>query len=142
VDAHLEAERRLGFHTLEGHGGFQPRVEATKRALLSFLIDARERGKAVAAYGAPGKGNTLLNYCGIRTDLISYAVDRSTYKRGRFTPGTHIPIFAPDRLAQTRPDYIVILPWNLRDEIVGQLAYAREWGAEFVVPIPHVAVLA
>jgi hypothetical protein len=115
-------------------------VAETKRGLLDFLIRARRAGSSVAGYGAPGKGNTLLNYCGIRTDLLDYTVDRNPYKHGRFTPGTHIPIHPPSRLAETRPDYILILPWNLSDEIMAQLAYAREWGARFVVPIPEVTV--
>jgi SAM-dependent methyltransferase len=133
-----EFERRLG--ELSGYDSFGPRVEATKRALLRFLIDVRERGKRVAAYGAPGKGNTLLNYCGIRADLVDYTVDRNPHKVGMFLPGTHIPIFAPDRIARTRPDYVLILPWNLKDEITAQLEYVREWGAKFVVPIPEVEV--
>jgi len=130
-----------GFRTIARYRPFAARVEETKRALLDFLIDARRAGKTVAAYGAPGKGNTLLNYCGIRTDFVDYAVDRNPYKHGRFTPGTHIPIHPPERLRETRPDYILILPWNLKDEIVAQLAYAREWGAKFVVPIPAVDVI-
>ena len=103
---------------------------------MRYLIDQREAGRTVAAYGAPGKGNTLLNYCGIRTDLVAYAVDRNPYKHGRFTPGTHIPIHPPEHLARTRPDVILILPWNLKDEIATQLEYTREWGATLVVPVP------
>jgi hypothetical protein len=136
-----ERERRAGFHDPAGYGGFEERVRATKRDLLAFLIDAKARGKSVAAYGAPGKGNTLLNYCGIRTDFLDYAVDRNPYKHGRFLPGTHIPVHPPERLAETKPDYILILPWNLRDEIVKQLAYTREWGAKCVVPIPRLEVI-
>jgi SAM-dependent methyltransferase len=134
-------EEAAGFHDAGGYGGFEERVRATKRDLLAFLIDAKARGKSVAAYGAPGKGNTLLNYCGIRTDFLDYAVDRNPYKHGRFLPGTHIPVYAPEKLAETKPDYILILPWNLRDEIVKQLAYAREWGAKFVVPIPRLEII-
>jgi hypothetical protein len=130
-----------GFRTIARYRSFSAQVEETKRNLLEFLIQARRDGKTVAAYGAPGKGNTLLNYCGIRTDFVEYAVDRNPYKHGRYTPGTHIPIHAPERLRQTRPDYILILPWNLKDEIVAQLAYVREWGAKFVVPIPRVEVI-
>jgi hypothetical protein len=130
-----------GFRTITRYRPFAERVEETKRALLEFLIGARRAGRTVAAYGAPGKGNTLLNYCGIRADFVDYAVDRNPYKHGRFTPGTHIPIHPPERLRETRPDYILILPWNLKDEIVAQLAYAREWGAKFVVPIPTVEVI-
>jgi hypothetical protein len=136
-----ETERRAGFHDVRGYGGFEERVRATKRKLLAFLIDARGRGKSVAAYGAPGKGNTLLNYCGIRSDFLDYAVDRNPYKHGRFLPGTHVPVHPPARLAETRPDYILILPWNLRDEIAQQLDYTREWGARLVVPIPELEVL-
>jgi C-methyltransferase C-terminal domain len=115
-------------------------VAETKRGLLEFLVKAKRAGASVAGYGAPGKGNTLLNYCGIRGDFLDYTVDRNPYKHGRFTPGTHIPIHPPERLAETRPDYILILPWNLKDEIIAQLADAREWGARFVVPIPEVTV--
>ena len=125
---------------MERYASFAPRVEETKRALLDFLIETRRAGKSVAAYGAPGKGNTLLNYCGIRTDFVDYAVDRNPYKHGRYTPGTHIPIFPPERIRETRPDYVLILPWNLKDEITEQLAYVREWGGRFVVPIPSVDV--
>ena len=134
------AEEAHGFRTMERYASFAPRVEETKRALLDFLIETRRAGKSVAAYGAPGKGNTLLNYCGIRTDFVDYAVDRNPYKHGRYTPGTHIPIFPPERIRETRPDYVLILPWNLKDEITEQLAYVREWGGRFVVPIPRVDV--
>jgi SAM-dependent methyltransferase len=136
-----ERERELGFDRLEGHTRFAPRVMETKWRLLEFLIDCRRRGKRVAGYGAPGKGNTLLNYCGIRTDLLDFTVDRNPYKHGQFLPGTHIPIRAPEALDEARPDYILILPWNLKDEIVNQLEYTREWGARCVVPIPEVEVL-
>ena len=112
-----------------------------KWTLLEFLIECRRGGKRVAGYGAPGKGNTLLNYCGIRADLLEFTVDRNPYKQGQYLPGTHIPIRHPEALEQARPDFIVILPWNLTEEIVGQLSYAREWGARFVVPIPKVEVL-
>ncbi len=142
VPALRERERAAGYHELTGYDGFAERVAATKRDLLEFLVDARRSGARVAAYGAPGKGNTLLNYCGIRTDLLEFAVDRNPYKHGRYTPGTHIPIFSPDELAERRPDFILILPWNLRREILEQLDYARSWGARFVVPIPHLEVIA
>jgi hypothetical protein len=135
-----DRERALGFDTLEGHLGFTAKVEETKWSLLEFLIEKRREGKRIAGYGAPGKGNTLLNYCGIRTDLLEYTVDRNPYKQGLHLPGTHIPIERPERLTETRPDFILVLPWNLRDEIVAQLSYAREWGARFVVPIPAVEV--
>jgi hypothetical protein len=141
VEALLERERALGFDTLGGHSGFSPRVEETKWRLLEFLIECRREGKRVAGYGAPGKGNTLLNYCGIRTDLLEFTVDRNPYKQGQFLPGTHIPIRHPDALEQARPDYILILPWNLKEEIVAQLSNVREWGARCVVPIPEVEVL-
>jgi hypothetical protein len=137
----LELERSLGYDTLEGHAAFTAKVEETKWALLEFLIAKRREGKRVVGYGAPGKGNTLLNYCGIRADLLAYTVDRNPYKQGQFLPGTHIPILHPDVLEQDRPDYILILPWNLKQEIVSQLDYARAWGARFVVPIPRVEEL-
>ena len=136
-----DRERGLGFDTLEAHRSFSAQVHETKWRLLEFLIAKRREGKRIAGYGAPGKGNTLLNFCGIRTDLLEYTVDRNPYKQGMFLPGTHIPIKHPEALEQDRPDYIVILPWNLKEEIVQQLAYAREWGAKFVVPIPEVEVL-
>jgi SAM-dependent methyltransferase len=141
VAALRERERAGGYHELGGYDGFAERVAGTKRDLLEFLIDARRSGARVAGYGAPGKGNTLLNYCGIRTDLLEFTVDRNPYKHGRYTPGTHIPIFAPEQLAERRPDFILILPWNLRREILDQLAYARAWGARFVVPIPHLEII-
>lgn len=134
-------ERAFGLGSLQGYGGFERRVRDTKNKLLRFLIDAREAGRTVAGYGAPGKGNTLLNYCGIRTDYLDYTVDRSPYKQGRYTPGTHIPILAPERIRETRPDYVLILPWNLEREITRSMAYIREWGGRFVVPIPSVRVL-
>jgi SAM-dependent methyltransferase len=134
-------ERGLGFDTLEAHLAFTAQVEETKWSLLEFLIAKRREGRRIAGYGAPGKGNTLLNYCGIRTDLLEYTVDRNPYKQGQFLPGTHIPIRHPEALEQDRPDYILVLPWNLKEEIVAQLEYAREWGARFVVPIPRVEVL-
>jgi C-methyltransferase C-terminal domain len=136
-----ERERGLGFDSLEAHRSFSHQVNETKWRLLEFLIARRREGKRIAGYGAPGKGNTLLNFCGIRTDLLEYTVDRNPYKQGQFLPGTHIPIRHPEALEQDRPDYILILPWNLKEEIVEQLAYAREWGAQFIVPIPEVQVL-
>ncbi len=137
----LQREQQKGYDQLGVYLSFTEKVIEVKHRLLEFLIAARREGKQVAGYGAPGKAATLLNYCGIREDLISYTVDRNPYKHGRFMPGVHIPVFAPERLAETRPDYIVILPWNLKDEIVAQLAYTRDWGARFVVPIPEVGVL-
>lgn len=133
-------EEAAGLARIETYGRFDEKVKETKRKLLAFLIEAKRRGKSIAGYGAPGKGNTLLNYCGIRSDFVDYTVDRNPYKHGRFLPGTHIPIFPPERLRQTRPDLIFILPWNLREEIVEQLSYAREWDARCFVPIPEVQI--
>ncbi len=133
-------EEAAGFSRLETYLSFAKKVEETKRNLLRFLIKAKREGKSIAGYGAPGKGNTLLNYCGIRTDFIDYTVDRNPYKHGKYTPGTHIPIYDPEKISETKPHYIFILPWNLKDEIMKQLAYAQEWGAQFVVPIPEVKV--
>lgn len=135
----LELQRGLG--SLAGYESFSPRVEETKRKLLKFLIECKERGRSVAGYGAPGKGNTLLNYCGIRTDLLEYTVDRNPHKWGKFLPGTHIPVLSPEQIEATKPDYILILPWNLKQEITQQLEYVRAWGGQFVVPIPEVQVL-
>jgi SAM-dependent methyltransferase len=136
-----ECEIAAGFTRIECYSGFSEKVKETKRKLLEFLIQAKREGKSIAGYGAPGKGNTLLNYCGIRTDFLDYTVDRNIHKQGKFLPGTHIPIFHPDRIRETRPDYILILPWNLKDEIRQQMAYVREWGGKLVVPIPEVRVL-
>ena len=141
VTSLMEQEAQFGLGRLETYSHFRAQVEETKRALLSFLIEAKRQGRSVVGYGAPGKGNTLLNYCGIRTDFLDYTVDRNPYKHGRLLPGTHIPIYAPERIKETRPDYVLILPWNLRDEIVQQLSYIREWGGRFVIPIPQVEVL-
>ena len=140
VEAVRALEREWGLDSLDGYDGFRPHVEELKRDLLEFLIGARRAGQRVAGYGAPGKGNTLLNYCGIRTDLLEYTVDRNPYKHGLALPGTHIPIYPPDRLAETKPDFVLILPWNLRGEICAQLSYVRDWGGRFVVPIPAVEV--
>ncbi len=133
-------EESLGYRNLETYSRFAEQVKETKRKLLEFLIHAKRSGKRIAGYGAPGKGNTLLNYCAIRTDFLDYTVDRNPYKHGRYLPGTHIPIFPPDRIRETRPDYVLILPWNLKDEIIKQTAYIREWGGKFVVPIPEVQI--
>lgn len=141
VTALRQREQELGFDRLETYTAFDGQVKETKRKLLDFLIKVRREGKTVVGYGAPGKGNTLLNYCGIRTDFIDYTVDRNPYKHGKFLPGTHIPIYPTDRIAQTKPDYVLILPWNLKDEIVNQLGYIREWGGRCVVPIPEVSVI-
>jgi SAM-dependent methyltransferase len=142
VQALRAREATAGFRQLARYTSFTEQVHETKRRLLEFLIGARRRGKSVVGYGAPGKGNTLLNYCGIRTDFLDYTVDRNPYKHGKFTPGTHIPIFAPDRILETRPDYVLLLPWNLKDEIMEQMAEIRAWGGQFVVPIPDVKVYA
>jgi hypothetical protein len=133
-------EQAWGVDDLETYAAFAERTRVVKRDLLDFLIGATRDGKTVAGYGAPGKGNTLLNYCGIRTDLLAYTVDRNPYKQGTYTPGARIPVYAPEHVAQTRPDYLLILPWNLRDEIAGQMAGIREWGGQFVVPIPRLEV--
>ena len=141
VKAVLDAEEAVGLHTVAGHAGFAGEVLQIKSDLVGFLIDAAREGKSVAGYGAPGKGNTLLNHCGIRSDLLAYTVDRSLVKQGKFLPGTHIPIYAPERLAETKPDYILVLPWNLREEISEQLGYVRSWGGRLVFPIPALEVV-
>ncbi len=141
LDELRHREESAGLTRPDGYGSFTEKVEETKRKLLEFLINAKRAGKRVVGYGAPGKGNTLLNYCGIRTDFLDYTVDRNPYKHGKFLPGTHVPIHPPDRIRQTRPDYVLILPWNFRDEIVRQMAYIREWGGRFIVPIPEVREL-
>jgi len=133
-------EAAWGITNLTPYRAFGKKVEATKRNILQFLIEARETGKSIAGYGAPGKGNTLLNYCGIRTDLLDYTVDRNPYKQGKYTPGTRIPIFPPEHIRETKPDFLFILPWNLKDEVIAQNAFIREWGGRFVVPIPEVHV--
>lgn len=130
-----------GFLTLACYRGFDEQVKETKRKLLTFLIEVKRQGKSVVAYGAPGKGNTLLNYCGIRTDFLDFAVDANPYKHGKYTPGTRIPILPPAKIKEARPDYVLILPWNLKDEISRQAAYISEWGGKFVVPIPEVRVI-
>jgi C-methyltransferase C-terminal domain len=134
-------EDDAGLHGLAAYREFSERVRRVKRRLLQFLIEARDDGKSVVGYGAPAKGNTLLNYCGIRTDFVDYTVDRSPHKQGRVLPGVHIPIFDPERIRETRPDYLLILPWNLQAEIIEQMAHIRSWGGRFVVPIPEVQVL-
>ena len=140
VEELLQLERKSGLDTMAAYEGFARQVKETKFALLDFLLSAAREGKKVAGYGAPGKSATLLHYCGIGKDLIQYTVDRSPHKQGRVLPGTHIPIFHPDRIRETKPDYVIILPWNLKDEIMQQLQFIREWGGRFVVPIPRVAI--
>jgi C-methyltransferase C-terminal domain/Putative zinc binding domain/Methyltransferase domain len=135
-----QRELDYGFTKMETYRNFAAQVEETKRKLLEFLIKVKREGKTVVGYGAPGKGNTLLNYCGIRTDFLDYTVDRNPYKHGKFLPGTHIPIYSPDKIAQTKPDYVLILPWNFKDEIMQQMAFIRDWGGQFLVPIPEVTV--
>ncbi|WP_347258889.1 class I SAM-dependent methyltransferase [Methylocaldum sp.] len=137
----LDAEKRAGLDRLDAYRSFAEQVKETKRALLEFLIRVKREGKSVVGYGAAAKGNTLLNYCGIRSDFLDYVVDRNPHKQGRFLPGSHIPIVAPERIGETRPDYVLILPWNIRKEIVEQMASIREWGGRFVVPVPRVEVL-
>lgn len=141
VVALREREQGLGYAGLDLYKSFAEKVMATKRDILEFMIKAKREGKAIVGYGAPAKGNTLLNYCGIRTDMISYTVDRSPHKQGHFLPGTRIPIYGPEKISETRPDYVVILPWNLKDEIVKQMSHIREWGGKFVVLIPEVKII-
>ncbi len=139
VGSLLSAEAAAGLDRLEGHLGFDDRVRATKRGLLRFLLGAVERGETVVGYGAPAKGNTLLNYCGVGTDFVDYTVDRNPEKQGTWLPGSRIPVHAPERIAETRPDWVLILPWNLKEEIASQMAEVREWGGRFVVAVPEVA---
>ena len=136
----LSREKNAGIEALDCYASLGEQVKETKRKLLAFLIEAKRKGKSIAGYGAPGKGNTLLNYCAIRSDFLDYTVDRSPHKQGKFLPGTHIPIFSLDKIKETRPDYVLILPWNLKAEIMEQIAYIRAWGGRFVVPIPEVTV--
>jgi C-methyltransferase C-terminal domain/Putative zinc binding domain/Methyltransferase domain len=133
-------EQRLGLTSMDYYAAFAERVKETKRKLLDFLIQAKRAGKSIVGYGAPGKGNTLLNYCGIRTDFLDYTVDRNPYKQGKFLPGTHIPIYPPTQIAETKPDYVLILPWNFKDEVMEQMGHIRAWGGQFVTPIPEVRV--
>ena len=135
-----ERELAAGVNTLAYYAQFAEQVRETKRRLVEFLIQAKREGKRVVGYGAPGKGNTLLNYCGVRTDFLDFTVDRNPYKQGKLLPGTRIPIYEPDRLDAARPDYVLILPWNLKEEVMQQLAHIRKWGGRFVVPIPEVRV--
>jgi hypothetical protein len=140
VDRLRDREAAYGFDHLDRYRSFGEKVCETKRKFLEFLIQAKRDGKRIAGYGAPGKGNTLLNYCGIRTDFIDFTVDRNPYKQGKFLPGTHIPIFPPEKIQEERPDYVMILPWNFREEIMRQLECIRTWGGKFVVPIPEVTI--
>jgi SAM-dependent methyltransferase len=140
VEQVLADEAAAGLHSVEGHDGFGPRVERSRQELLQFLLRAAREGKRVAGYGAPGKGNTLLNYCGVRSDLLVCTVDRNPYKHGRYLPGTHIPVHPVEHLEQLRPDYVLVLPWNLREEISAQLEHVRRWGAQLVVAVPQLEV--
>ncbi|ASO22923.1 hypothetical protein FHR81_003584 [Actinoalloteichus hoggarensis] len=142
MSAVLAAEAEAGMHALAGHTGFGAAVAALRRQLLGFLLDAAREGRTVVGYGAPGKGNTLLNHCGIRTDLLRYTVDRNPYKHGRFTPGMRIPVLPPEQIAVDRPDYVLVLPWNLRAELTEALRYIGEWGGRLVFPIPELDVVA
>lgn len=141
VEQVIQKERAAGLDRVETYRAFSAAVNRVKRRLLSFLVAARDRGETVASYGAAAKGTTLLNFCGVRTDLVDYIVDKNPYKQGRFLPGCHIPIYAPEHIEKTKPNHILILPWNIKDEIVEQMAVVRSWGADFVVPIPEVSVL-
>jgi hypothetical protein len=141
VAAMVRREIEFGLDRMETYERFGEQVKATKRKLLNFLIDAKDAGKRIAGYGSPAKGNTLLNYCGVRTDFIDYVVDRNPRKQGLYTPGAHIPILAPETIFETKPDYVLILPWNIRDEIMEQMRGIRDWGGKFVVPIPEPVVV-
>ncbi len=142
VDALLAREAEGGLTKVETYTAFEEQVKRTKRRLLSFLVEAKEAGKTVCGYGAPGKGNTLLNYCGIGPDFLDFTVDRNPHKHGRFTPGTHIPIHPVEKIDEVRPDYVLILPWNLKTEIMDQMRRIADWGGQFVIPIPETAVVA
>ncbi|OMI36677.1 class I SAM-dependent methyltransferase [Streptomyces sparsogenes] len=137
----LDREKAAGLRELSGYTEFSARVAKVRRDLLRFLIEVAERGETVVGYGAPGKGNTLLNHCGIRPDLLPYTVDRNPYKHGRFTPGTRIPILPPERIAADKPDYVLVLPWNLRAELVEQLSFVHDWGGRLVFPIPELSIV-
>lgn len=136
----IHRERLAGFTSIDRYTNFEAQVRETKRKLLDFLIAVKRDGKTVVGYGAPGKGNTLLNYCGVRTDFLDYTVDRNPYKHGKFLPGTHIPIYPVSQIAATKPDYVLILPWNFKEEIMTQMSEIRAWGGRFVVPIPELTV--
>lgn len=141
VDSLLNHEREIGFEDIGSYSRFASNVHRTKRQLLSFLIECKEKGARICGYGAPGKGNTLLNYCGIGTDFLDFTVDRNPYKHGRYTPGMHIPIYPPSAIDEIRPDYLLILPWNLKREIVSQMRHVESWGCKMIVPIPKVEII-
>jgi SAM-dependent methyltransferase len=136
-----EKEKKAGLHTLDTYISFPQKIRRIKNDLLEFLISARKSGKKIVGYGAPAKGNTLLNYCGIRNDFIEYTVDRNPHKQGHYLPGTHIPILSPERILITKPDFILVLPWNIKEEIVSQMSFIRQWGGKFVTPIPRLQVI-
>ena len=136
----LRREEAVGLNNLERYVSFEEQVRKTKRSLLEFLIAAKNNRQSVVGYGAPAKGNTLLNYCGVGSDFIDYTVDRSPHKQEHFLPGTHIPIHSPEKIAETRPDFLLILPWNLKEEVMDQMQHIRAWGGKFVVPIPKVQI--
>ena len=137
----IAAEEARGFRRMGTYTGFQEEVRALKRELLALLIDLKRQGKTICGYGAPGKGNTLLNYCGIGTDFLDFTVDRNPYKHGRFTPGMHVPILKPEAIDQAKPDYVLILPWNLKTEITQQMRHIGAWGGKFIVPVPAPAII-
>ncbi len=141
VRAIKQREKAAGHYELSYYADFGEKVRESKRKILSFLIEVKRDGKTVAAYGAPGKGNTLLNYCGVRSDFIDYTVDRNPHKQGNYLPGTRIPILSPDVIQDRKPDYVFILVWNLKDEVMKQLSFVRDWGGQFVVPLPELKVL-
>jgi 2-polyprenyl-3-methyl-5-hydroxy-6-metoxy-1,4-benzoquinol methylase len=141
VEALRKEELKVGLDQASTYATFFEKIKVIKRDLLRLLINAKDQGKTVVGYGAPAKGNTMLNYCGVRTDLLDYTVDLSPHKQGMFLPGVHIPIFHPDKIAETRPDYLLILPWNIKEEIMGQMNHIRSWGGKFIVPIPRVEVI-
>jgi len=141
VDQLKQKEIEAGYLDIHHYLGFQEKVKAIKKDILKFFIQAKEEGKRVVGYGAPAKGNTLLNYCGIRTDFVDYTVDKNPYKQGHFLPGSHIPIEEPNKIKETKPDYLFILPWNLKDEIMEQMVFIRQWGGKFVIPIPKIEVI-
>jgi SAM-dependent methyltransferase len=137
----METEKQKGYDQIKLYTDFDKNVQETKRKILDLLIDLKRKGKTIAGYGAPGKGNTLLNYCGIRRDFLEYTVDRNPNKHGQYLPGSLIPIYATDKIKETKPDYLFILPWNLKDEIISQTGYIREWGGKFIIPIPEPVII-
>jgi hypothetical protein len=134
-------EEAAGYKDPAFYPRFEEQVRETKRKLLELLTGLKRAGKRIAGYGAPGKGNTLLNYCGVRGDFLDFTVDRNPYKQGKFLPGTHVPIFAPEKIDEAKPDYVLILPWNFKAEIIAQLAHIKSWGGKFIVPIPEATVV-